>query len=45
MGKDYEGLIICFIKLSGADILTMSVGNDNDASDITDWGFADDWGE
>ena len=44
MGKDYESLKISFVELSKADILTMS-SNDNDAPDITDWDFADDWGE
>ena len=37
MRKDYERLKICFIELFGADILTMSLGNDNDAPDFTDW--------
>lgn len=45
MGKDYEKLKICFIEFSGEDILTMSPGNDNDAPDVPDWEFGDDWGE
>ena len=44
MQKVYESLEISFVELSKADILTMSL-NDNDASDVTDWGSADDWGE
>lgn len=44
MKKDYENLIICFIELFGADILTLS--KDNDATDETDWDIAGDgWGE
>lgn len=46
MEKDYESLKISFVELFRTDILTMSPGNDNDATDIPDWGFADDgWGE
>ena len=46
MKNDYEKLKICFIEFSGEDILTISPGNDNDndATDVPDWGFADDWG-
>ena len=40
MQKDYEDLKISFVELSKLDILTMS--NDNDAPDETDWNFVDD---
>lgn len=44
MKKDYEKLIICFIELSGTEILTMS--KDNDGTDENDWNIAGDgWGE
>lgn len=47
MQKDYEDLKISFVELSGLDILTMSSGdssstNDNDGTDIDDWGSG--WG-
>ena len=48
MQKDYEDLKISFVELSRVDILTVSFGdnssaNDNDGTDIDDWGSG--WGK
>lgn len=37
MKKEYEGLEIRVIELTGLDILTVSLGKDNDGTDESGW--------
>lgn len=37
MKKEYEGVKIYFVELLVEDILTVSLGNDNDGGDIPGW--------